>query len=126
MTAPPAHSSASSSLRAAAAFRSRRSSPSDPLNRTSSFEDSSVKRSAVPRVVCRNRNQASPRALATRRCARLRPSTTRALGSSSLPCDAVRRSPNPDEFLLGFLQETYEAAANLGKWDRQTLERHWV
>ncbi|UVC12884.1 MULTISPECIES: DUF5996 family protein [Mesorhizobium] len=46
------------------------------------------------------------------------------LGQFILPCDAVRRSPNPDEFLLGFLQETYEAAANLGKWDRQTLERH--
>ncbi|WP_425350322.1 DUF5996 family protein [Mesorhizobium temperatum] len=56
--------------------------------------------------------------MATRRCARLRPSTTRGLGQFIMPYDAVRRSPNPDEFLLGFLQETYEAAANLGKWDR--------
>jgi Family of unknown function (DUF5996) len=45
------------------------------------------------------------------------------LGQFILPYDAVRQSPNPDEFLLGFLQETYEAAAKLGKWDRQTLER---
>ena len=43
-----------------------------------------------------------------------------------LPYDAVRQSPNPDEFVLGFLQETYEAAAKLGKWDRQTLERQSV
>ena len=45
------------------------------------------------------------------------------LGQFILPYDAVRQAPNPDELLLGFLQETYEAAAKLGKWDRQTLER---
>lgn len=48
------------------------------------------------------------------------------LGQFILPYDAVRRSPNPDELLLGILQETYEAAAKLGKWDRQTLERQQV
>src|SRR5262245_42621400 len=45
------------------------------------------------------------------------------LGQFILPYDAVRQSPNPDELLLGFLQETYEAAAKFGKWDRQALER---
>ena len=35
---------------------------------------------------------------------------------------AVRTAPDPDEFLLAFLQSTYEAAANLGKWDRAVLE----
>jgi hypothetical protein len=45
------------------------------------------------------------------------------LGQFILPYDAVRGSPNPDEALLGFLQETYEAAANLAKWDRAALER---
>ena len=29
----------------------------------------------------------------------------------------------PDPLLLGFLQETYDAAANLANWDRKALER---
>jgi hypothetical protein len=40
-----------------------------------------------------------------------------------LPYNAVRKADDPDELLLGFLQDTYEAAANLGKWDRNALER---
>ena len=40
-----------------------------------------------------------------------------------LPYDAVRQSPDPDAMLLGFLQETYAAAASLATWDRQALER---
>jgi hypothetical protein len=40
-----------------------------------------------------------------------------------LPYDAVRQSPTPDETLLEFLQSTYEAAADLGRWDRAGLER---
>ena len=40
-----------------------------------------------------------------------------------LPYDTVRLSPTPDETLLAFLQATYEAAANLGGWDRRGLER---
>jgi hypothetical protein len=40
-----------------------------------------------------------------------------------LPYDAVRGSRDPDALLLGFLQETYEAAADQGSWDRQALER---
>ena len=30
---------------------------------------------------------------------------------------------SPDEALLDFMQSTYEAAANLGKWERKALER---
>jgi Family of unknown function (DUF5996) len=45
------------------------------------------------------------------------------LGQFILPYDAVRQSPDPDALLLGFLQETYAAAAILGRWDRQALER---
>jgi len=45
------------------------------------------------------------------------------LGQFILPYDAVRCSPDPDALLLGFLQETYEAAADRGRWDRQALER---
>jgi hypothetical protein len=40
-----------------------------------------------------------------------------------LPYDAVRESPSPDDTLLEFLQTTYEAAADLGGWDRAALER---
>ncbi|HEY9671129.1 MAG TPA: DUF5996 family protein [Waterburya sp.] len=40
-----------------------------------------------------------------------------------LPYEAVRQADNPDEILLTFLQSTYEAAANLGNWDRAALER---
>ena len=40
-----------------------------------------------------------------------------------LPYDSVRRSASPDGTLLEFLQTTYAAAADLGKWDRAALER---
>jgi hypothetical protein len=40
-----------------------------------------------------------------------------------LPYDAVRQSSSPDDTLLAFLQSTYEAGANLGKWDRAALEK---
>ena len=40
-----------------------------------------------------------------------------------LPYDAVRESASPDDSLLEFLQTTYEAAADLGGWDRKALER---
>jgi hypothetical protein len=45
------------------------------------------------------------------------------LGQFILPYDAVRQARDPDALLLGFLQETYEAAANLAQWDRKALER---
>jgi hypothetical protein len=37
--------------------------------------------------------------------------------------DVVRQATSPDETLLDFLQTTYEAAANLARWDRASLER---
>jgi len=40
-----------------------------------------------------------------------------------LPYDAVRTAKSPDQVLLDFVQSTYEAAANLAKWDRGKLER---
>lgn len=39
-----------------------------------------------------------------------------------LPYDAVRTAADPDATLLAFLQSTYEAAADLGGWDREFLE----
>jgi hypothetical protein len=40
-----------------------------------------------------------------------------------LPYDVVRESGTPDETLLAFLESSYEAAAELGAWDRPALER---
>jgi hypothetical protein len=39
-----------------------------------------------------------------------------------LPYEAVRQADDPDAMLLAFLQSTYEAAADLGHWDRVALE----
>ncbi|MGH6794791.1 MAG: DUF5996 family protein [Methylocella sp.] len=48
---------------------------------------------------------------------------SRELGEFILPYNDVRQAASPDAMLLGFLQSTYEAAANLGRWDRANLER---
>jgi hypothetical protein len=45
-----------------------------------------------------------------------------ALGEFILPYEAVRTAPDPDAALMAFLQSTYDAAADLGKWDRAALE----
>jgi hypothetical protein len=39
-----------------------------------------------------------------------------------LPYDAVRTAHDPERELMTFLQSTYEAAADLGRWDRAALE----
>lgn len=39
-----------------------------------------------------------------------------------LPYDAVRTAEDPDQTLLTFLQSTYDAAADLGRWDRSELD----
>jgi hypothetical protein len=46
----------------------------------------------------------------------------RTLGEFILPYDAVRSARDPDATLLEFLQSTYEAAADLARWDRAALE----
>jgi hypothetical protein len=46
-----------------------------------------------------------------------------ALGEFILKYDDLRAEPSPDEALLQFLQSSYEAAANLAQWDRDSLER---
>jgi hypothetical protein len=45
------------------------------------------------------------------------------LGEFLLPYEAMRGAPDPAAALLEFLQSTYEAAADHGKWDRAALER---
>lgn len=39
-----------------------------------------------------------------------------------LPYDKVRSAPDPRATVLDFLQATYEAVADLGRWDRENLE----
>jgi hypothetical protein len=59
------------------------------------------------------------------RATRVRPDAaffSEALGEFILPYDAVRTAVQPDQTLLEFLQDTYEAAANSAKWDRAALE----
>lgn len=40
------------------------------------------------------------------------------MGEWLLPYDAVRTAPDPESALMGFLQSTYRAAADLAGWDR--------
>ena len=44
------------------------------------------------------------------------------LGEFLLPYEAVRKSSDPERTLLGFLETTYRAAADTGKWPRSALE----
>jgi Family of unknown function (DUF5996) len=44
------------------------------------------------------------------------------LGEYILPYEAVRDADDPDGALLAFLTSSYDAAATLGKWDRNALE----
>jgi hypothetical protein len=43
-------------------------------------------------------------------------------GEFLLPYDAVRRAADPEAALFDFLQSTYDAAADLGGWDRASLD----
>jgi hypothetical protein len=47
-------------------------------------------------------------------------------GEFVLPYADVRASDDPDAMLAEFLQSTYDAAADLAKWDRDALEREPV
>lgn len=49
-----------------------------------------------------------------------------ALREFVLPYEAMRTSRAPEQALLDFLQSTYQAAADLGRWDREALERESV
>ncbi len=44
------------------------------------------------------------------------------LGEFLLPYEAVRTAANPRAALMDFLQSTYDAAANLARWDRNALD----
>jgi len=58
--------------------------------------------------------------------AQIRPATAfynRETSGFVLPYDDMRRADDPDGLLIEFLQSTYEAGANLAKWDRAAVER---
>jgi hypothetical protein len=60
------------------------------------------------------------------RDARIRPAAARwdaGLGEFILPYAAVRAAASPGADLIDFFQSTYEAAADLAHWPRETLER---
>ncbi len=44
------------------------------------------------------------------------------LGEFLLPYEVVRKAQDPEATLMAFLQSTYDAAADLGRWDRSELE----
>jgi hypothetical protein len=44
------------------------------------------------------------------------------LGEFVLKYEDVRKAADPEAYLMDFLQSTYEAAANTGKWDRDALD----
>jgi hypothetical protein len=46
----------------------------------------------------------------------------RRLGEFLLPYDVVRKSSEPEATLMAFLESTYRAAADAGRWDRAALE----
>jgi len=57
--------------------------------------------------------------------ATIRPESARWVAARSefiLPYEAVRTAADPADNLLTFLQSTYDAAADLGGWDRTLLE----
>jgi hypothetical protein len=58
--------------------------------------------------------------------ARVQPAAARydtALHEHILPYEAVRKASSPDALVLDFLESTYVAAAELGGWERSSLER---
>lgn len=59
----------------------------------------------------------------------IRPAKTfysRQAGEFLLMYDDLQTSRSPENALMEFLQSTYEAAANLGRWNRDALERSTV
>jgi len=47
----------------------------------------------------------------------------REISNFILPYESVRTAVTPDEMVLAFFQSTYDAAADLARWDRDMLDR---
>ena len=61
---------------------------------------------------------------ATQRSYPTGPSSATLSASSFSPMKPSGTAADPDGLLLGFLQSSYEAAADRAGWDRWALERH--
>ena len=48
------------------------------------------------------------------------------MGEFLLPYESMRKLRSPEDALMNFLQSTYDAAADLGRWPRKELERHGI
>ena len=64
----------------------------------------------------------SLRVLQSNRCSQPRRFIIRTMHEFLLMYDDVRGASSPRDSLLSFLQSTYEAGADLAKWDRGELE----
>ena len=74
-------------------------------------------------VLLRLRLSRSRPAFRQRRSSPRRRSTATTSASSSCLTTPSANAKSPDDMLLDFLQTTYEAAADLARWDREALER---
>ena len=77
---------------------------------------------AYPRAAFYAYAYPAPAGYAAARVAPAEASFDATLGEFILPYDAVRTDPDPDAALLAFCRSTYDAAADLGGWDRASLE----
>ncbi|MEO1382789.1 MAG: DUF5996 family protein [Bacteroidota bacterium] len=68
----------------------------------------------------------SPDAFSTYKVAPEQAFWSKDLGEFMLKYEDVRKSDNPEAMLMAFLESTYEAAAETGNWDRESLETHTI
>ena len=64
----------------------------------------------------------APKGFAEAQVAPTGASFDRSLGEFLLPYEVVRESTDPESTLMAFLESTYQAAADLGGWDRDALD----
>ncbi|MEL7065327.1 MAG: DUF5996 family protein, partial [Bacteroidota bacterium] len=68
----------------------------------------------------------SPDAFSTYKVAPEQAFWSKDLGEFMLKYEDVRKSDDPEAMLMAFLESTYEAAAETGNWDRESLETHTI
>ncbi|MEO1414993.1 MAG: DUF5996 family protein [Bacteroidota bacterium] len=68
----------------------------------------------------------SPDAFSTYKVAPEQAFWSKDLGEFMLKYEDVRTADDPEAMLMAFLESTYEAAAETGNWDRESLETHTV
>ena len=94
-----------------------------PRHRCTSFPPASITRPSACPLVATIVVRGSPPPRPTEKVAPQGAAYNAEVGQFLIDYDGIRTSPSPDDALLDFMQSTYEAAANFGKWDRKALER---